>query len=146
MYLGLYSREHVPERRRDEFNTLMRQELKVGRAWAVKEALCRLWHYVYPTSGWKFWKRWYFWATHSRLQPIQKAAETIRRHIDNILTYYQHPVINAMSQGLNSQIQKITSMAFGFFRDTEHFKTAIYFHCMGLDLYPCCPRKRQNFY
>jgi len=135
-YLWLYSRENVPERRRGEFAALMRQELKVGRAWAIKEALRRLWHYVYPASGLKFWKQWYFWATHSRLEPIIKAAETIRRHIDNILTYYQHPVTNAMSEGLNSKIQKIKSMACGF-RNTENFKTAIYFHCGGLDLYPC---------
>ena len=135
-YLWLYSRENVPERRREEFAALMCQELKVGRAWAIKEALRRLWHYVYPASGWKFWKRWYFWATHSRLEPIRKAAETVGRHIDNIVTYYQHPVTNAMSEGLNSKIQKIKSMACGF-RNTENFKTAIYFHCGGLDLYPC---------
>ena len=135
-YLWLYSQENVPERRRDEFNALIRQELKVGRAWAIKEALRRLWHYVYPASGLKFWKRWYCWATHSRLEPIRQAAETIRRHIDNILTYCQHPVTNAMSEGLNSQIQKIKNMACGF-RNIEHFKTAIYFHCGGLDLYPC---------
>jgi transposase len=87
-YLWLYSRENVPERRRNEFAALRRQELKVGRAWAIKEALRGLWFYVYPASGWKFWKRWYFWATHSRLEPIRKAAETVRRHIENILTYY----------------------------------------------------------
>ena len=135
-YLWLYSRENVPDRRRNEFNALKRRELKVGRAWAIKEALRHVWHYVYPASGWKFWKQWYFWATHSRLEPIRKAAETVRRHIDNILTYYQHPVTNAMSEGLNSQIQKIKSMACGF-RNMENFKTAIYFHCGGLDLYPC---------
>jgi transposase len=135
-YLWLYSRENLPESRRGEFAALMRQELKVGRAWAIKEALRRLWHYAYPASGWKFWKKWYFWATHSRLEPIRKAAETIHRHIDNILTYYQHQVTNAMSEGLNSKIQKIKSMACGF-RNTENFKTAIYFHCGGLDLYPC---------
>jgi transposase len=135
-YLWLYSRENVPERRREEFAALIHQELKVGRAWAIKEALRCLWHYIYPVSGWKFWKRWYFWATHSRLEPIRKAAEMVRRHIDNILTYYQHPVTNAMSEGLNSKIQKIKSMACGF-RNTENFKTAIYFRCGGLDLYPC---------
>jgi transposase len=135
-YLWLYSRENIPKRRHDEFAALRRQELKVGRAWAIKEALRRLWHYVYPASGWKFWKRWYGWATHSRLEPMRKAAETIRRHIANIVTYYQHPVTNAMSEGLNSQIQKIKSMACGF-RNTAHFKTAIYFRCGGLDLYPC---------
>ena len=135
-YLWLYSRENVPEQRRDEFDALRRKELKVGRAWAIKESLRCLWHYVYPASGWKFWKRWYFWATHSRLEPIRKAAGTVHRHIDNILTYYQHPVTNAMSEGLNSKIQKIKSMACGF-RNLDNFKTAIYFHCGGLDLYPC---------
>lgn len=135
-YLWLYSRENVPQRRRDEFDALRRKELKVARAWAIKESLRRLWHYVYPASGWKFWKRWYFWATHSRLEPIRQAAETVRRHINNILTYYQHPVTNAMSEGLNSKIQKIKSMACGF-RNIENFKTAIYFRCGGLNLYPC---------
>jgi transposase len=135
-YLWLYSRENVPAQRREEFAALRHQAFKVGRAWAIKGALRDLWHNVYPASGWKFWKRWSFWATHSQLAPIRKAAETIRRHIDNIVTYYQPPVTNAMSEGLNSQIQKIKSMACGF-RNTEHFKTAIYFHCGGLDLYPC---------
>ena len=135
-YLWLYSRENVPEWRREEFAALRRQELKVGRAWAIKETLRQLWNYVYPASGWKFWKRWYFWATHSRLAPIRKVAETIRRHIPNILSYYQHPVTNAMSESLNSKIQKIKSMACGF-RNIAHFKTAIFFHCGGLDLYPC---------
>ncbi len=134
-YLWLYSRENVPAQRREEFAALRRQALKVGRAWAIKEALRGLWGYSYPASGWKFWKRWYFWATHSRLEPIRKAAQTIRRHIANIVTYDQHPVTNAMSEGLNSQIQKIKCMACGF-RNTKHFKTAIYFHCGGLELYP----------
>ena len=68
-------------------------------------------------------------------EPIRKAAETVCMHIANIVTYYQHPVTNAMSEGLNSKIQKIKSMACGF-RNTENFKTAIYFHCGGPDLYP----------
>ena len=91
--------------------------------------------YVYPATGWRFWKG----GTAGRAQSaesIRKAAETVCRHIANIVTYYQHPVTNAMSEGLNSKIQKIKSMACGF-RNTENFKAAIYFHCGGLDLYPC---------
>jgi transposase len=45
-------------------------------------------------------------------------------------------VINAMSEGLNDQIQKIKSMACGF-RNIENFKTAIYLRCGGLDMYLC---------
>ncbi len=40
-----------------------------------------------------------------------------------------------MSEGLRAKIQKIKSMTCGF-RNIENFKTAISFHCGGLDLYP----------
>lgn len=95
-----------------------------------------LWGYVYLESAWKFWKRWYFWATHSRLAPILAAAKTVKNHIANIMTYFKHRVTNAMSESINSKIQTIKQMACGF-RNIEHFKTAIYFHCGGLNLYPC---------
>ena len=135
-YLWLYSKENVPENRRNEFAVLQKLELKVGRAWAIKETLRKLWHYSYPGSANKFWKCWYFWATHSRLKPIIEAAGTIKRHVANVLTYIRHRITNAVSEGLNSKIQTIKKMAYGF-RNKEHFKTAIYFHCGGLDMYPC---------
>jgi transposase len=135
-YLWLYSKENVPEKRRKEFAVLQKLELKVGRAWAIKETLRKLWYYNYAESARKFWRRWYFWATHSRLKPIIDAAGTIQRHIANVLTYLQHRITNAVSEGLNSKIQTIKKMAYGF-RNKEHFKTAIYFHCGGLDMYPC---------
>jgi len=59
-YLWLYSREKVPERRREEFTALRRQALKVGRAWAIKEALRRLWHYCVPGVRVDSGERWYF--------------------------------------------------------------------------------------
>lgn len=135
-YLWLYSKENLPEKKRREFVALYRQELKVGRAWAIKEMLRKLWDYIYTEPARKFWRRWYFWATHSRLKPIIEAARTIYRHIDNVLTYCQHRITNAVAEGLNSKIQTIKKMAYGF-RNREHFKIAIYFHCGGLDLYPC---------
>ncbi|MCA9499049.1 MAG: transposase [Nitrospira sp.] len=118
-YLWLYNRKNVPEQRRKDFPALRRQKFKVGRAWAIKETL-RL-----PVVRMKVLKAVVLlWATHSRLEPIRKVAETVRRHIDNILTYYQQPITNAMNEGFNSQIQKIKSMACGF-RNIEKFKTAI---------------------
>jgi transposase len=102
----------------------------------VKESVRRLWHYVSPASCWKLWKRWYVWAIHSRLEPIRTAAETVRRHIDKILTYDQHPVTNAMSDRHSSKMQKIKSMACGF-RNLENIKPATYCRCGGLDVYAC---------
>jgi len=47
--------------------------------------------------------------------------------------------------GLNSTIQTIKQMAYGF-RNKGHFKTAIYFHCGGLDLSPRSFRKNPSFF
>ena len=62
-------------------------------------------------------------------------ADLIKRHLANVLTSIIHPITNAVSEGLNSKIQTIKKRAYGF-RNKERFKTAIYFHCGGLDLYP----------
>jgi transposase len=40
-----------------------------------------------------------------------------------------------VSEGLNSKIQTIKEMAYGY-RNRQNFKVAIYFHCGALDLYP----------
>ena len=63
----------------------------------------------YRRKGWalRHWKRWYFWATHSRLKPVVKVARMIRDHLDNVLTYFDHRITNATSEGLNSKIQTI---------------------------------------
>ena len=94
-YLWLYSREHLPASRRQGFTALRRLQLKVGRAWAIKETLRELWHFVYPGATCRFWQRWYFWATHSRLRPIREAAATLKWHLANILTYFQHRITNS---------------------------------------------------
>ncbi len=134
-YLWLYSKENLPEHRRAEFRTLFKQELKVGRAWAIKEALRSLWHY--RSEGWarRYFKRWFFWATHSRLLAIRNVAYMLKAHLDNIVTYCRHRVTNAVAEGLNSRIMAIKRRACGY-RNPEHFTTAIYFFCGGLDLYP----------
>ena len=59
----------------------------------------------------------------------------LRRRLENVLTYFKHRITNAVSEGLNSKIQTVKQMARGF-RNAEHFKTAIYFRCGGLALYP----------
>jgi transposase len=134
-YLWLYSQENMPERHAARFSDLQTADLKTGRAWAIKENLRHLWSYSTVGRARTFWKAWNGWATRSRLTPIVKAARTIRRHLDNILTFTKHRITNATAEGLNSKIQTVKQMARGF-RNREHFRIAIYFRCGGLDLYP----------
>jgi len=134
-HLWLWNEDNVPEWRREEFAGVKNAELKTSRAWAIKEAIRKFWGYRYAKCAEKYFKAWYFWATHSRLTPVIEAAKTLKRHLANLLTYCKHRITNATCEGINSKIQMIKLMACGY-RNREHYKAAIYFHCGGLDLYP----------
>ncbi len=135
-YLWLYGEENLPEKHKEQFRALKALNLKTARAWAIKESLRVLWGY--HRAGWaaKFYTQWFFWATHSRLQAVIDVAYMIRRHLYGVLNYFSAArITNAAAEGLNSKIGTIKKMAYGF-RNREHFKTAIFFHCGGLQLYP----------
>lgn len=93
-YLWLTNRSTMTDKARDRFDELKTLELKTGRAWALKEALREWWSYQSTAWATKFWKRWYFWATHSRLPPMIAAAKLISRHLPNVLTYFKHRITN----------------------------------------------------
>ena len=137
-YLWLWSEENIPEWRREEFDSIRAKDLRICRAWAIKENLRHQWDYHYEASMRKYFKRWYFWATHSRLAPVKKAAKTLKVHLDNIVTYAKHRITNALGEGINAKIEKVKRLACGF-RNRSHYRTAIYFHCGGLDLFPKPP-------
>jgi transposase len=134
-YVWLFSDEHRPDRYADTFATLQALNLKVGRAWAIKEALRTLWTYRQPAAVKRFFTRWFNWAVRSRLDPVKAVAATLKRHLDGVLRFVEHPITNGVAEGLNSKIMSIKRKAGGF-RNAANFTTAIYFHCGGLDLYP----------
>lgn len=135
-YLWLYAEANLPEKHKSTFRALKSLNLKTARAWAIKESLRVLWHYHYLAWATKFYTQWFFWATHSRLQPVIDVAYMIKRHLYGVLNYFSAArITNAAAEGLNSKIQTIKKMSYGF-RNREHFKTAIFFHCGGLQLYP----------
>lgn len=134
-HLWLYGRENVPDKRAEQFDQIKDLNLKTARAWAIKETLRDLWDYRSPTWARKFFAKWFGWARRSKLEPIKKAALTLKRHLHNILTYCKHRITNGVAEGLNSKIMGIKRKARGH-RNKENFKTAIYFFCGGLDLYP----------
>jgi transposase len=106
-YLWLFSEENLPKPSRKQFAALRALHLKTGRSWAIKESLRDLWAYRRKSWALRHWKHWYFWATHSRLRPVIKVARMINSHLDNVMTYFDHRITNATSEGLNSKIQTV---------------------------------------
>lgn len=134
-YLWLRNPAKWNDQQQALFRSLKGEGLKVGRAWAIKEAFSRFWDYVYEGAAENFFRRWYFWATHSRLKPVIDAAKTLKRHLDGLLAYLRHRITNAVTEGLNSKIQTLKANARGF-RNFDHYRISILFHCGKLELMP----------
>ncbi|MBK6688356.1 MAG: ISL3 family transposase [Deltaproteobacteria bacterium] len=134
-YLFLTNHEDLAPERKRLFKDLKLSSLQVARAYALKETARHLWGY--KRLGWarRNWNQWISWARRSRLEPMKRAAATVRDHLDGILNAVVTGVSNAVAEGLNSRIQTVKQRACGF-RNRERFKNAIYFHLGGLDLYP----------
>lgn len=64
-----------------------------------------------------------------------EATKLIAHHLPNVLTYLTHRITNAVAEGLNSKIAAVQKRACGW-RNPNHLKIAVYFHCDGLSLYP----------
>ena len=133
--LWLFNPENLSESQALRFSDLKDLELKTSRAWAIKEHFRWFWSYKYTKNAEKFFRKWYGWATHSRLKPVVDVAKTLNRHLDNLLTYFRHRITNAKSEGFNSRIQSIKSNARGF-RSFENYRARILFYCGKLELLP----------
>ena len=70
-------------------------------------------------------KKWYFWATHSRLDPMIKAAKTIKAHWAGVLQWQESKINNGLLEGLNSIIQAAKAKARGF-KTFRNFRIVVF--------------------
>jgi transposase len=134
-YLWLTGQENLTDAQRKRFEAVYSQELETGKAWAYKEMRRDLWGHDTASSATVFFKNWYKRVIHSKLTPMKKVAKTIRDRLANVVSYCTHGITNAVAEGMNSKIMSIKRRVGGY-RNRENFKTASYFYCGGLDLYP----------
>ncbi|MDO9535314.1 MAG: transposase [Bacillota bacterium] len=86
-----------------------------------------------PDTAVSYLKRWYFWATHSRLEPIKEATYVIKRHWDGIIQYITSRINNGILEGINSLIQATKRKARGY-RNTKNLISIIYLTCSKLQM------------
>ncbi len=134
-YLWLTGFENLTAEMQLRFKELQSLGLKVGRAYAIKETFDRFWDYQIPSYARRFFRRWYGWARRSKLEPVRRVAQMIYGHFENIITYLNHRISNAATEGFNGVIQSIKANARGF-RSFENYRVAILFQCGKLHLKP----------
>jgi len=124
-WLWLRNRRKMMGNQREDLAWLSRLDTRTGKAYQIKLTLQRLWNYTDREQAEAFLKRWYFWATHSRLEPVIEAAKTIRRHWQGILQFVDSRITTGIVEGLNSKIKTAMKRAYGF-KSFEYLRTVIY--------------------
>ena len=128
-YIWLKNPWNLTEQQRLRLSDLEKLNLKVNRAYLLKETFRKFWDYTYPASARKYLDQWFWWATHSRLKPMRDFAWMLRRHQDDILSYFKVLIDNGAVEALNNKAKAISHRAFGY-RTAETFKLALY-HGLG---------------
>ena len=134
-YLWLKSQENLTPKDQERFNAAFDLQLLTAKAWGFKELLRELWEHTTPDEASEFFLNWYRRVIHGKLEPMKNVARMIKSRLAQVVSYCQHRITNAVAEGLNGKIISIKRCAAGV-RNTDNFKTAIFFHCGGLEMRP----------
>jgi len=127
-YLFLKNRDNLTESQRKSLNTIEsmpRINLKTVRAYHIRENFQEIYKEATQEGFERALKKWYFWATHSRIEEIKEAAKTVKRHWSGVLRWYVSRINNGILEGLNRLVQAAKAKARGY-RTFKNLKTIIY--------------------
>ena len=114
-------------------NALRKGNHRIHRAWVLKDEFDHFWDYKAPWAAERFLKRWMTTALKSRLEPIRKFVQTIKKHMHRIITFIECRLTNAVAEGLNRIIKIVKNRASGF-RSLKAFTDMIYLTVGDLDI------------
>jgi transposase len=132
-YIWLRNPDTLSDRQKATLEALPTRHLKTARAYQIRLAFQDLYDQPTVEAGAGFLKKWYFWATHSRLEPVIDAAHTIKRHWDGILRWFDSKIANGLIEGINSMVQAAKAKARGY-RSIRNLKAMVYLLAGKLDM------------
>ena len=124
-YLWLKNPKNLTDQQAERLEELKLLDLKTARAYHIKLALARFWELKDPSTAAEYLKHWYFWATHSRLEPVVEVAKAIRRYWNGVVSFTLSRITNGVVEGLNSKIKTAMKRAYGF-KQVAYLSTIVY--------------------
>jgi transposase len=113
---------------------------RIWRAWVLKDEFEHFWDYVNVHAARAFVKRWTTTVLKSRLKPMREFVITLRDHLEDIITFIQTRLTNAVGEGVNRVIRMVKNRASGFY-DLNAFADLIYLTVGDLNIPAQIPRE-----
>jgi len=125
-YIFLKNPENLTKKQADTLEQIKLKDLnlKTMRAYHIRLNFQEFWMQPLEQAE-GFLNKWYYWATHSRIEPIKEAAYTIKRHWKGVMNWYKSNLNNGILEGINSMIQAAKARARGY-RTIDYLITMIY--------------------
>jgi len=120
-YVFLKNEANLTAKQKSKKQAISKLGLKSWRAMLIRECFQDIYKSNAAGEFERLLNKWYYWATHSRLEPIKQVAKTIKRHWDGILRWKDSQINNGILEGLNSVLQAAKRKARGY--KFKHFKT-----------------------
>ena len=114
-------------------NALDKGNRRIYRAWVLKDGFEQFWDYKTPWAAQRFLKRWTTSALRTRLEPMRKLVNTLRKHSKEIISFVSTHLTNAVAEGLNRIIKIVKNRASGF-RTLDAFTDMIFLAVGDVDI------------
>jgi len=126
-YLAMKNRVNLNAKQRGRLTALEvpKVNLKTIRAFHIRENLQQIYNASSLCEFESLLKKWYWSATHSRLEPMRKAGHTIMRHWEGVIKWKRSQIDNGLLEGLNSLIQAARAKGRGY-RTVRNVKIIVY--------------------
>lgn len=131
----LFGSENLPERYEASIAELKTSDLRTAKGYALKENLRRCWHHRLERTARAHFKSWIRWAKRSALSPFAKVANMIEGRLEDIVSYFRHPITNGPQEGMNAKLMSVIRAGRGY-RSHQTFRMAALFFLGRLDLSP----------
>jgi len=128
-YIWLKNPWNLTDKQKQRLSYLEKLNLKINRAYLLKENFRELWSCANRQEAKKFLDHWFWLATHSRILQMRKFAWLVRNHEDGILSWFDLPIDNGSVEALNNVAKSLSHQAKGY-RSSITFATLL-MHCMG---------------
>lgn len=133
-YVFLKNQINYTVKQKEKYQNISMSKLniKTFRALRIREAFQQIYLSDNKKSFETLLKKWYYWATHSKIPQIIEVAKTIKSHWNGVINWANSRITNGILEGYNSIFQAAKAKARGY-KKTDTIKTIIYLLTAKLD-------------
>jgi transposase len=129
-YIFLKNPENLTEKQAVKLSELLDYNLRVIRAYLMKEDFERFWEYKHPYYAGRFLDEWCTRTMRSKIEPMKKFVGTLRKPRELLLNWFKSKGLSSgIVEGFNNKVKLTVRKGYGYGSD-ESLKYTL-FHALG---------------